>query len=293
MLVEFLKYHGCGNDFIIIDEVEKEIVPENMKGRLSKSLCMRRFSIGANDVLYVTSSDKADAGMRVFEPDGSEADMCGNGLRCLASYVCDKLKKNDILIETKAGVKHIIKDEDFLNINMGKLLIKKGEMNKFVRIDLPLDKELIDISISFPGLEAPLRSPLQLSIVNTGEPHIVIFVDEVDNENIETYGKMIARNKNMFPYGININLVQIVDKSSIKVRTYERGVWDETFACGTGATASAAVSYLTGRVKDRKVKIKMIGGTLFVEINSDKTLSLIGPAVKVFKGEYDDFTLNL
>ncbi|RLE54779.1 MAG: hypothetical protein DRJ26_01545 [Candidatus Methanomethylicota archaeon] len=105
LAIDFVKYHGCGNDFIIVDELDQEVVPEKLKGVVSRIICKRRFSVGADDVLYLLPSNKADAWMRILEPDGSEADMCGNGIRCAASYLCEKLGEKSVLIETRAGVK--------------------------------------------------------------------------------------------------------------------------------------------------------------------------------------------
>jgi len=276
-----VKYHGCGNDFIIVDELDRELIPEEYKGAVSKKICRRRFSIGADDLLDLVPSSRADAWMRIFEPDGTEADMCGNGIRCAASYLCEKLGKDKVLIETRAGLKEVAKVNDEFKVSMGKLLKKYGEQKKFINYSFSEDDELIDVKMKFPVL-----GELRISIVNTGEPHAVIFVDDVDSEDIEKYADAIAKNKKIFPMGISVNIVQVIDEKTIKVRTYERGVWNETLACGTGSTASAAVSYLLGKIKSREVDVKVRGGRLKILISKDQ-LYMIGPAEKVFTGRIE------
>lgn len=277
LAISFTKYHGCGNDFIIIDELDNEIVPEELKGTISKILCERKFSIGADDVLYVQPSEQADAKMRIFEPDGSEADMCGNGIRCVADYLYHKFGKEKFVIETKAGLKTIERINGLYKVNMGKLGTKFSEFKKFVNLTLNDNEKFLERVMNFPEL-----GEVKLSIVNTGEPHIVIFVENVDKENIEKYGESIAKRRDLFPHGINLNLVEMVDENKIKVRTYERGVWKETLACGTGCTASAAVSHLLGKIKEKRVKVLTKGGELLIEIGEN--LLMTGPAQKVFTG---------
>lgn len=276
--IKFYKYHGCGNDFIIIDETERQIIPDKLKGKVSSIVCKRRFSIGADDVLYLVPSNKADAQMKIFEPDGTEANMCGNGIRCAAKYLCEKIGKNQVKIETRAGVKLIEKIGEEFKVNMGQLLKNYGELKEFVKMNFKEDEELIDKQIKFP-----LIGEIKVSIVSTGEPHIVIFVEDVEKEDIEKYAKVIARNRQIFPKGITVNLVQILNEKHLKIRTYERGVWGETLACGTGATASAAVAYLLNKVKEKEVYIEARGGKLKIII--DKNLYMIGPAQKVYSGE--------
>ena len=161
---------------------------------------------------------------------------------------------------------------------MGELKTKKSEIGSFLRIDIPDDENLLDQELVFQGLGC-----VKVSIVKLGEPHVVVFVEDVERENIFSYGHAISQNRKLFPYGINVDLVQIIGKSSIRLRTYERGVWDETMACGTGATAAGAVSYVTGRVKCSRIKAVTRGGELIVEIG-ENSLYLVGPAAKVYSG---------
>lgn len=277
--MDFVKYHGCGNDFIIVDELDGEVVPEKFKGLFSMKVCRRRFSIGADDVLFIVPSTCGAHGfMRVLEPDGTEAEMCGNGLRCVASYLSDKLNLNELKIETKAGVLNVWKVEDgWFKVNMGVLRKTFGELKNYVNLNFRDDEELIA-----KRLKLPLLGEIELSIVNTGVPHVVVFVDDVDKIDLNLYAEAISKNKTLFPEGICVNVVEVLNDHSIKVRTYESGVWDETYACGTGSTASAAVAYMLGKIKSRTVDVHVRGGLLKIIV--DDPLYMIGPVEKVFTG---------
>ena len=275
----FEKYHGCGNDFILIDELRGKKIPENKRGMMAKILCKRRFGVGADDILYLTPSQKADAMMRIFEPDGSEAETSGNGVRCVAAYLHEKFHKNKILIDTKSGTRQVRKVGTHYRLNMGELEITKSGIAKFLNFSAPDGEKFLARKLPFPGIKAQV----EVSIVKVGEPHAVVFVDDVGSEDIFRYGNAIAKNKDLFPYGINVNLVQTIDNSTIQLRTYERGVWDETLACGTGAVAAAAVSHILGKGKNTTVKTLMKGGEQIVEITKE-SLFLSGPATKVYDG---------
>ena len=275
----FVKYHGCGNDFILIDELRGKKIPENKRGIIAKILCKRRFGIGADDVLYLTPSQKADAMMRIFEPDGSEAEMSGNGVRCVAAYLHEKIHKSRILIDTKSGTRQAKKVGAHYRLNMGKLETTKSGIGKFLNVDAPEGEKFLNGKFPFHDMKAQIK----LSIVKIGEPHVVVFVDDVGSADIFYYGNAIAKNKDLFPYGINVNLVQTINNSTIQLRTYERGVWDETLACGTGSVAAAAVSYILGKVKNTTIKTLMKGGEQIVEITKE-SLFLSGPATKVYDG---------
>ena len=279
--LSFVKYHGCGNDFIIIDELEGSRFTDEQRAKLAQKLCQRRFGVGANDLLFLLPSEKWDAKLRIFDPDGSEADMCGNGLRCAADYLCNKLGKSEVSVETRAGVKHVTRMGNQYVVQMGSLKSTLDELSEYIRLEAPAKTRLFDLQLEFPEVGAT-----QVSFVNTGEPHAVIFVDDVDKEDINRYAVGIAANRRVFPKGISVNLAQVVDESTIKMRTYERGVWEETLACGTGATASAAVALLTGRIKSNEVKVLCKGGTLTIKVEDEgKTLIMIGPATKVYEGK--------
>jgi len=277
--VEFVKYHGCGNDFIIVDELGGEVVPEAFKGAFSMKVCRRRFSVGADDVLFVAPSTCGAHGfMRVLEPDGTEAEMCGNGLRCVAAYLSEKLGLDKLLIETRAGLKFVEKVGDrWFKADMGVLKCRFGDLKRYVKLNFNDEDELISRRVNFP-----LIGDVEVSIVDTGVPHVVLFLDDVDKANINLYAEAISKNKKIFPEGICVNLVEVLNDHSIKVRTYESGVWDETYACGTGSTASAAVAHRLGLVKSGIVDVHVRGGMLKIVIGD--RLQMIGPAEKVFTG---------
>ena len=202
-------------------------------------------------------------------------------MRCAADYLCNKLGKSEVSIETRAGVKHVTRMGNQYVVQMGSLKSTLDELSEYIRLEAPAKTRLFDLQLEFPEVGAT-----QVSFVNTGEPHAVIFVDDVDKEDINRYAVGIAANRRVFPKGISVNLAQVVDESTIKMRTYERGVWEETLACGTGATASAAVALLTGRIKSNEVKVLCKGGTLTIKVEDEgKTLIMIGPATKVYEGK--------
>ena len=278
MKINFHKFQACGNDFIIIDtEFSKNIIPKK-RSELAKFLCNRNFGIGADDVLYLDASFTADIRLKIFESQGPEADMCGNGIRCVAAYLCEKLNKSALIVETNDGLKHITKIGSKYQVNMGKLRTKMKDLEKYFISDFPDDKLLLDNAINFSEI-----GEINVSIVNSSEPHCVTFVENVDTVNINKFGKNICENKKLFPYGINVNLVEVYGKNTLKIRTYERGVFHETLACGTGATASAAVAYILGKIKENQIVVIVKGGKIKIEITKDN-LYMIGPAIKVFDG---------
>lgn len=218
--IEFYKYSGTGNDFIIIDNREKII--KNAKKTAIK-LCYRRDGIGADGLLLVEKSRKADFKMRIINPDGSEAAMCGNGARCIAHFAfIKKIAPKRMQFETKAGIiSAYVKDS--------RVKVKLSPPHSFQK----------NIKLRYKN-----RSII-LHYINTGVPHTVIFVDELKKVNVEELGRYIRYHKRFAPAGTNVNFVKVIDGHNIQLRTYERGVEAETLACGTGATASTIIgSYI-------------------------------------------------
>ncbi len=257
-LVKFFKYEGTGNDFIIIDGRESRLDDPLV---VSKAVCDRHFSIGADDLLYLEKSDIADVKMRICEPDGSESSMCGNGIRCIASY----LNETEVTIETLGGVKRVSKNGSAFTVNMDKMQVIGGFIS-------PVSKEIIEERVYPLG---------KFFIASPGEPHAVTFVNDVEIININEALK-VAQDFNNFPKGINVDFVEL-GESFIKVRAFERGIWGETLACGTGAVAS---SFLARRIFgfNDTVSVIMKGGTLSVDFQGDKAF-LTGPAKFVFEGK--------
>lgn len=219
-MIKFTKAIATGNDFIIVDN--RGLVLKNNIDQLAKQLCDRIYGIGADGLLLVEKSKQADFKMRIFNPDGSEAEMCGNGLRCMALYAKDKrIAPTDMHIETRAGIiKASIKDDE----------IK-------VRLTDPKDIQW-NLCVMIQGC------PYKVSLANTGVPHVIHFVDDIENIDVKEIGAEMRYHSEFSPAGANVDFVKIINqgKNKIKVRTYERGVEDETLACGTGAVASAIIS---------------------------------------------------
>ncbi|ADQ40014.1 diaminopimelate epimerase [Caldicellulosiruptor acetigenus I77R1B] len=276
----FSKMHGLGNDFIVIDARGKEDIDYNS---LAKRMCHRHIGVGADGLLLVLDSKLADIRMRIINSDGSEAEMCGNGIRCFSKYVFERgiVKKDKFKVETLAG---IIEPELILN-EYG--LVEKVKVNmgkpSFKRKDIPMqgepDSDAINTSIEVDGKEYKITSLLM------GVPHTVLFVDDVEKVDIYTLGPKIERHE-VFPRKTNVNFVQVIDKNNIKVRTWERGA-GATYACGTGSCASVIASNLNGYT-ERKANVHLYFGTLEIEWQEDGTVFMTGPAEEVFVGEYLD-----
>ena len=274
----FSKFQGCGNDFIIVDELKGRRTKDSVRSKLAQSLTDRHFKVGADGIIFVERAKGADGSMRLFEPAGNEADMCGNGIRCVASYLSDKLGKNELDILTRDGVKKITMVGDEFRVDMGLIRTLRRDMREYV-----MDKgKPSDSMLMFPLRTRKGR--LNASIVNSGEPHIVVRVSDVDPIDVPALGNEVNSDKKRFPKGVNLNLVEVVGPHDIKVRTYERGVYDETMACGTGATACAAVALLLKWVKPGTVKVHPPGGTIHVEMERSGRAFMTGPARCEFEG---------
>ena len=262
--IPFTKMHGNGNDFIVIDEFERELVSDQNKADFSYRFCDRHFGIGADGVLFLSKSsrtDFADIKMRLFQPDRSEAEMCGNGICCLVKHACDKkyVLFGSVTVETVAGILtvKVIKNgkngKIFINVNMGKV--------KFGRKDIPAKGDGTFLEEKMHGYK--------VSAVNTGVPHSVIFVDNLDIPLKEIAQKI--RFDPVFPEGSNVNLV-LVKNNSLRIRTYERGVEEETLSCGTGSVASAVIARRLGKIEykgSEKTLVKTNGGSLSISEEND------------------------
>jgi len=271
--MQFFKYHGAGNDFIVMDNRRSEIA-EGKKKALAVKLCRRNFGIGADGLLLVekpSQGSKADIKMRVFNPDGSEAEMCGNGIRCVANYAAKHIfkEKKKISIETLAGVKQV------------EVTGKEGAT--YVKVDFG---EAEDVKLN-QKLKVNGKEIVYCYLV-VGVPHAVIFTDKLENTDVESIGRKIRFDRR-FPKGANVDFVQKTGKNEFRIRTYERGVEKETLACGTGIVASGACAVLLGKAGERKeIKFRARGGEVFAVIKKDKNkviCEMIGPVELVFRGE--------
>ncbi|MDI6452446.1 diaminopimelate epimerase [Peloplasma aerotolerans] len=265
--MEFQKYHGTGNDFILIHEIP------NNPNQLAKSICDRHFGIGADGLIYASPSQIADIKFNYYNSDGSIAPMCGNGMRCFVKYLKDNdlIAKNEFMVETLAGLVSVCYNTETKHIKIGlgqpKFDLDTPDVN-------PPIKSLEEQSIAYEG------QIIRFYVVNLGTLHTIVFVnDSIDINQIGPYLSSIP----LFPNLSNINFVEIVDQNILKVTTYERGAgW--TLSCGTGVSASAVVSYQLKKTK-QDVNIIVPGGKLKVYVQ--KQVFLEGPAVRIATGDYE------
>jgi diaminopimelate epimerase len=276
---KFVKYHGCGNDFIIRDEINTKPTPDVIRSRMAKELTDRNFEVGADGILFLEKAKGVDASMRLFEPAGNEADMCGNGIRCIAAYLTQKLGKNEVDILTRDGVKHVVKVGDEFRVDMGIVRFRRQDLKGYVKDKGRSSDSMLDFSVDVN--ERTLRG----AIVNAGEPHIVVRSKDLEALDMDEIGDSLNDDTRRFPKGVNINFVQTTGPHTILVRTYERGVYHETMACGTGATAAAAVSLMLRWVRPGTVNVVARGGKLRIDIDSDNRATMTGPAVAVYEGK--------
>ncbi|GBR72898.1 diaminopimelate epimerase [Candidatus Termititenax aidoneus] len=272
--MNFVKLEGLGNDFILFDALKDDLSAINFH-ELAPKLCNRHFGIGADGLLIVRKSEKADFYMQVINADGSEPQMCGNGIRCFARYVYENYaKKSVISVETLAGIMLPVLDpkNNIIEVDMGEPILEPAR-----------------VPVKFSGekmLNAPvpvLDQTFAITAVSMGNPHGVIFVADVSAVNVPVYGAALETHE-IFPEKANIEFCQILSRGEIKMRVWERGA-GETLACGTGACAAAVAGVLTGRL-DRDVTVQLAGGILKISWDADDNrVSMSGPAFQVFKGE--------
>jgi diaminopimelate epimerase len=260
----FVKMSGTGNDFVMINNMDLGLKTDLNK--LALRLCHRQFGIGADGIILIEPAIDADFTMRIFNSDGSEAEMCGNGSRCAARFAAAQgIAHKEMKFRTLAG---IIEAKLIDNGAAIQLTDPTGMRN--------------DIPVNIKGIEYIMQ------FINTGVPHAVLFTDDVESVSVKMLGSAIRYHEVFKPAGTNVNFVQVVDKGTIRVRTYERGVEDETLACGTGATASALISAAKG-VSNRPVKVMVPGGELMIDFTirdgSFTNVWLIGAVDVTFKGE--------
>lgn len=276
--IPFIKMQGIGNDYVYIDAINNKIPhPEETAVKISD----RHFGVGGDGLILLLSSQRADFRMRMFNADGSEAEMCGNGIRCLAKMIYDHgfSEKKELAIETSAGIKEVsleAKNKKVLSatVDMGGPKIERGEIPMIGDPGTVIDEELeLDDGVKF-----------QITSVSMGNPHCVIFVEDVDNFPVSKYGPMIETHP-LFPEKVNVEFVEILSTGEVRQRTWERGS-GETLACGTGASAVTVAGSLSRKL-DRKVLVHLRGGDL--NINWDVitgNVYMTGEAVEVFRGEW-------
>ena len=260
--MRFTKMHGLGNDYLYVYGE----VPDNIE-QLSVKLSERHFGAGSDGMIYICSSEVADFKMRIFNADGSEAKMCGNGIRCVGKYVYDKgyTDKTNLDIETLSGIKKLS-----LTVSNGK--VKSVSVN--------MGKAEVSEEINLPvGLTDIMCTP-----VSMGNPHAVTFVKSIDEAPLYELGPQIEHHSD-FPGGVNAEFVEVLDQSTLRMRVWERGS-GVTMACGTGACASVAAAIHHGYCSfDSDISVILDGGTLKIKVAPDYTVTMTGPAEFVYEGE--------
>jgi len=277
--MKFTKMHGAGNDYVYVNGFEEQVVDP---AALARAVSDRHFGVGSDGLILILPSRLADVRMRMFNADGSEAEMCGNGVRCVAKYAYDHglVTQTAITVETGAGVLPLQLNLDAsgrvatVRVNMGR--------PRLVPAEIPV--------IGLGDAERVVEQPLQaldrtflVTCVSMGNPHCVIFVDDVESFPVATYGPAIE-NHPAFPQRINVEFVQVLSSGEVRQRTWERGA-GETLACGTGASAVTVAGVLTGRTEGEIVN-HLLGGDLALSWSGEGEVFMTGPAAEVFSGEY-------
>ena len=277
-MIEFVKMHGLGNDYLYINCIKNRepLFPEELAKRLSN----RHFGVGADGIILVCNSKIADFKMRIFNSDGSEAEMCGNGIRGFAKYVYDYnlIDKNEFKIETLAGIRKVKLNTlnksitENITVDMGEPILHPVKIPVLTREEPPIKDLKIVIK----------NKIFTITCVSMGNPHAIIRLHNLEDINIKEYGPLIE-NRSEFPKRTNVEFIEIKDRSRIKMKVWERGA-GETLACGTGACASTVASVLNGYT-ERKVVVELLVGELEVEWNEeDSHVYMTGPATTVFRG---------
>lgn len=280
--MDFVKMHGLGNDFVFIEDKTGQ---DKDYTALARAMCNRHTGIGADGLIVIVDSRVADVRMRIINSDGSEAEMCGNGIRCFAKYVYDSgiIEKKQFTVETPAGIMEpeitvgADNKAELITINMGR--------PSFNRSEIPMegaDGRVLNEDLCVDGENWKITSLLM------GVPHTVTYVDDVDTVDIEKIGPLFEKHE-AFPKHTNINFAQQMDDRTVKVRTWERGA-GATLACGTGSCSVAVASFLNGRT-GREVDIQLPLGTLHIEYREeDGNVYMTGPAAVSFTGTWTDET---
>lgn len=277
--IVFTKMHGLGNDYIYINCMDK--CPERLE-ELSIAMSPRHTSVGSDGIILILPSEIADFRMRIFNADGSEAKMCGNGSRCVGKYVYDHglTTKQQITLETNSGVKYLQLHVSQQSGKVESVTVDMGLPSLLCK-DVPVtwhDEEMVSQSI------ATENGPIYMTAVSMGNPHGVVFTDNIEKIILDKIGPELE-NHAIWPDRANIEFAEVLTPSLIKMRVWERGS-GETMACGTGACAVAVAAFRNG-LADRKVTIQLPGGKLDIEIDETTGhVMMTGPAVEVFKGEY-------
>ena len=280
--MKFTKMHGCGNDYVYVDGA-KEQIPAKDKPELVRKLSDRHFGIGGDGVIFINPSDEADFEMEMYNMDGSRSEMCGNGIRCVAKFVYDKglTDKEHISIISGGKVKYIdlnIENEKVstVKVNMGEPILKAA--------DIPVVTDNPEGSVIAENIEVA-GNTYKMTCVSMGNPHAVVFMEDVANLEIEKIGPLFE-NHQRFPRRTNTEFVKVIDRNNVEMRVWERGT-GETLACGTGTCATVVACVLNNLTED-EVNVKVLGGLIKVKWDREANLVyMTGPAATVFEGEIE------
>ena len=277
--MKFTKMHGAGNDYVYVNCFEEPVEnPEQVAVRVSN----RNFGIGSDGLILILPSERADVRMRMFNADGSESEMCGNGIRCVAKYAYDHglVTKKEITAETGAGILSLQLFTDSGN-RVDKVRVNMG-VPRLTRAEIPMQGNGSDRVVAEP-LNI-MHTSFNITCVSMGNPHCVIFVDDLERFQVEKYGPLIE-NHDIFPRRTNVEFVRVISPGEVRQRTWERGA-GETLACGTGASAVCVAGVLNG-LTEKKILNHLSGGDLELEWAEDGNVYMTGPAVEVYSGEID------
>jgi diaminopimelate epimerase len=272
--LEFTKMHGAGNDFVVLDGLARALPPE--LGALARRLADRHFGVGADQVLVLRPSRVADVRMEIYDADGSQVEMCGNGIRAVFKYLRDRglTNRSELAVETLGGVvRPRWAGPDLVTVDMGRPILAPGKIPTRLGEG---DGPVVDAALSVDG------ATLHVTCVSMGNPHAVLYVDDVDRAPVTTLGPLLEHHP-AFPNRVNVEFVEVVDRTRVRQRTWERGT-GETLACGSGACAVGVASVLRG-VTGRTLSVALRGGTLQIAWPSDDApVEMTGPAAEVFTG---------
>lgn len=275
--MKFTKMHGIGNDFVMVNGFKESghDWPDT-----SRAVCDRRFGIGSDGLIVAFPGEREQFSMRMWNPDGSESEMCGNGVRCFAMFLHQEGLTNETSIPVETGAGRLCLDimGDQVRVDMGPARLTRGEIGV---TGVPGSK-MINEPLTLELGESPSVELLGTA-VSMGNPHIVFFWEDVDAVPLEKYGPLIERHE-LFPNRINAHFVQVLSPTEIKMRTWERGA-GVTLACGTGACACGVASFMNGKT-DRTVHVHLPGGSLHIDYLATGRVNMTGPAVTVFEGNW-------
>ncbi len=301
--IRFTKMHGLGNDFVMVDCLDGVPLPEEQLSSFASAVCDRNFGVGGDGLILVLPDESASFRMRMWNPDGSESEMCGNGIRCFAKLLFDKnlvganaSGESAVSVATTKGLQHIEilaggaqpgGSELQIRVDMGMPHLKRSEI-PMIPIQGSNDAQVVNTPLKVGEIE------YSITAVSMGNPHVIIFVDDVENVALKELGLEIEHHET-FPERTNVHFVQVLGPQKLWMRTWERGAGD-TLACGTGACSVVVASALTGQLKnpERRALVHLPGGDLDIEWASNNHVYMTGPATSVFEGTlHTDFLTSI